>query len=97
MIARGPLFGVGAGYSVTASLVPTMVSDRFGGPHFGAIVGFGMLGGAVGAALGAWLAGRLFDVSGSYAVPFAIAAVAGIAAAVAVWRARILRKQLEPL
>ena len=87
----------GAGYSVTASLVPTMVSDRFGGPHFGAIVGFGMLGGAVGAALGAWLAGRLFDVSGSYAVPFAIAAVAGIAAAVAVWRARILRKQLEPL
>ena len=87
----------GAGYSVTASLVPTMVSDRFGGPHFGAIVGFGMVGGAVGAALGAWLAGRLFDVSGSYAVSFAIAAAAGLAAAAAVWRARILRLRTKRL
>lgn len=85
------LFGLG--YSVTASLVPAMVSDRFGGPHFGAIVGFGMVGGAIGAALGAWLAGRLFDATGSYAQPFAIAAACGLGAAGAVWWARRLRRQ----
>lgn len=81
----------GAGYSVTASLVPTMVSDRFGGPHYGAIVGFGMMGGALGAALGAWLAGRLFDLSGTYTIAFGIAAACGIGAAAAAWRARTLR------
>jgi predicted MFS family arabinose efflux permease len=87
--AYAALFG--AGYSVTASLMPAIVSDRFGGPHFGAIVGFGMVGGAVGAALGAWLAGRLFDATGTYAIPFWIAAGAGAAAAGAVWWARVLR------
>jgi len=41
--ARGAIYLYGAllglGYSVTASLIPAMVSDRFSGPHFGAIVG----------------------------------------------------------
>ena len=35
---------LGVGYSVTASLTPAMVSDRFSGRHFGAIVGIGLLG-----------------------------------------------------
>lgn len=85
------LFGVG--YSATASLIPAMVSDRFGGPHFGAIVGAGLLGSAVGSALGPWLAGSIFDHTGSYMGAFAIAAASAVAAAAAGWRAWVLRLQ----
>ena len=82
---------LGVGYSVTASLIPAMVSDRFSGPHFGSIVGVGLMGSAVGSALGPWLAGILYDFTGSYAVPFTIAAACGVAAGAAGWRARTLR------
>jgi len=83
---------LGAGYSVTASLIPAMVSDRYSGPHFGAIVGAGLMGSAVGSALGPWLAGRLYDATGSYTLPFTIAAACGVIAGAAGWRARALRK-----
>lgn len=83
------LFGVG--YSGTASLIPAMVSDRFGGTHFGAIVGVGLMGGALGSALGPWLAGYLFDRTGSYMPAFAIAAGCGVVAGAAGWHARVLR------
>jgi MFS family permease len=82
---------LGLGYSVTASLIPAMVSDRFSGPHFGAIVGVGLMGSAAGSAFGPWIAGYLFDYTGSYAIAFAIAAASGVAAGVAGWRARMLR------
>lgn len=83
------LFGVG--YSATASLIPAMVSDRFGGRHFGAIVGAGLMGSSVGSALGPWIAGYLFDRTGSYMLAFAIAAGCGIVAGAAGWRAWVLR------
>jgi predicted MFS family arabinose efflux permease len=88
---------LGLGYSVTASLIPAMVSDRFSGPHFGAIVGMGLLGSAIGSAVGPWMAGFLFDRTGSYTVAFALAAGCGLAAGVAGWRARTLRvRALHP-
>ena len=82
---------LGAGYSVTASVIPAMASDRFSGPHFGAIVGIGLLASAVGSALGPWLAGWLFDRTGSYAVPLAITVVCGVVAGGAGWMLRKLR------
>ncbi|MEQ8662496.1 MAG: MFS transporter [Gammaproteobacteria bacterium] len=82
---------LGIGYSATAALVPAMVSDRFQGRHFGAILGIGLLGSAAGSALGPWLGGYLFDLSGSYTLPFAIAAVSGVVAGAAGWSARVLR------
>ena len=82
---------LGLGYSVTAALIPAMVSDRFSGPHFGAIVGAGMFGSAVGSALGPWMAGYLFDLTGSYALAFLIAAACGVVAGMAGWLARVLR------
>ncbi|MDH4093517.1 MAG: MFS transporter [Betaproteobacteria bacterium] len=87
---------LGLGYSVTASLIPAMVSDRFSGPHFGAIVGMGLLGSAIGSAVGPWMAGYLFDRTGSYAIAFALAAACGFAAGVAGWRARTLRVHARP-
>jgi MFS family permease len=82
---------LGLGYSVTASLIPAMVSDRFSGRNFGAIVGMGLLGSAVGSAAGPWMAGYLFDQTGDYTLAFALAAACGLAAGVAGWRARTLR------
>lgn len=82
---------LGLGYSATASLMPAMVSDRFGGPHFGTIVGVGLMGAAVGSAIGPWMAGYLFDRTGSYLLAFSIAAGCGLAAGAAGWRARVLR------
>jgi len=87
---------LGVGYSATASLTPAMVSDRFGGPHFGTIVGVGLMGAAVGSALGPWMAGFLFDRTGSYMLAFAIAAACGLAAGAAAWCARVLRVRAAP-
>jgi len=83
---------LGLGYSVTAAITPAIVSDRFSGPHFGSIVGAGLIGNAFGSALGPWLAGRLYDASGSYTAAFTIAAACSAIAGVCVWRARGLRK-----
>jgi MFS family permease len=85
---------LGLGYSVTAAITPAMVSDRFSGPHFGAIVGVGLMGTAAGSALGPWMAGTLYDATGSYALAFLIAAACGVAAGAAGWRVRALRKML---
>jgi MFS family permease len=89
--AYGYAILLGLGYSVTASLIPAMVSDRFRGPHFGAIFGASQVGSAIGSALGAWVAGRIFDATGSYRLAFVGAAGAAIAGAIAVWIARELR------
>ena len=84
---------LGAGYSVTAALIPAMVSDRFGGKHFGTIVGVGLMGSAAGSALGPWMAGFLFDLTGSYLPAFAIAAGCGVLAGAAGCRAWVLRRR----
>jgi MFS family permease len=89
------LFGLG--YAVTASLVPAMMSDRFRGPHFGAIFGVGQVGSAIGSALGAWLAGRIFDATGSYAIAFTAAAVATAAAAGCAWIIRLPPRTSPPV
>ena len=82
---------LGVGYSVTAAITPAMMADRFSGPHFGAIIGVGLMGTALGSATGPWLAGRLYDASGSYTLAFLIAAGCGVIAGVSGWRARTLR------
>lgn len=91
--AYGYALLLGLGYSVTAALIPTMVSDRYSGAHFGAIVGVGLMGSAAGSAAGPWLGGRLYDLTGSYTVAFLIAAGCGVIAGAAGWRARTLRKR----
>ena len=82
---------LGVGYSVTASVTPAMVNDRFSGRHFGAIVGIGLFGAAVGSAIGPWVAGSIYDATGSYTVPFLIAAGCGVVAGMCGWRARQIR------
>ena len=83
---------LGLGYAVTAAITPAMVSDRFEGRHFGAIMGVGLFGSATGSAVGPWLSGYLHDLTGSYTMPFAIAAMSGVCAGLAGWAARQQRR-----
>lgn len=82
---------LGLGYSVTAALTPALSADRFSGPHFGSIVGAGMFSSALGSAVGPWLAGWQFDLTGSYTLPFMVAAICACIAGGAIWMARRLR------
>lgn len=93
-LAPGPLpaylYGalVGLGYSVTAPLLPALVSDLFRGRHFGAIFGVTQLANSIGGASGPWLAGRVFDATGSYRGALVAAVVAAGVATGALWLAR---------
>jgi MFS family permease len=62
---------IGVGYSVTASLIPAVIGDRFRGSHFGSIFGTLQVANALGGSLGPWVAGRIFDVTGSYRIALA--------------------------
>jgi MFS family permease len=64
---------MGAGYAVTAPVLPAISSDLFGGPGFSSIFGALHMSMGFGSALGAWGAGQIFDVTGSYATAFGLA------------------------
>jgi MFS family permease len=93
--AYGYAILLGVGYSATASLIPAMLADRYSGPHYGAIVGVGLMGSAAGSAVGPWMAGALYDALGSYTAALLIAAACGVVAGWAGWRARALRLKLR--
>jgi MFS family permease len=73
------------GYAVSAPLWPVVTSDLFAGRHFGAIYGFINIFNGFGNALGAWLGGYVYDVTGSYAIAFAVAVAGKAASAGALW------------
>jgi MFS family permease len=87
-----PLLGLFAltfafGYAINAPLNPASAGDIFAGRHFGGIFGIMNLGGGMGGALGAWLAGFIFDVTGSYFVAFATAAASSSVSVIFLWLA----------
>ena len=94
------VYGVlmGIGYAATVPIMPTVISHVFGQARFGAIFGALHLANAVGGAVGAWLAGAVFDMTGSYTAAFATAAIAAVVAIGAVWMAqpaRVLQQRAE--
>jgi cyanate permease len=62
-------------------------ANLFSGPHLGAILGVVQAGGGLGGAIGPFLGGWLFDITGSYALAFLIAAGAVAGSGVAAWLA----------
>jgi MFS family permease len=85
-LAFGLLTAVGvatAGWTPAVVMVQRHFSARLGGAT--------QVASALGSALGAWLAGRIFDATGSYAIAFSIAAGAAAVAALAVWASRVPR------
>ena len=73
------------GYAVSAPLWPIVTSDLFAGRHFGSIYGFITVFSGFGNAVGAWVGGYVYDLTGSYAIAFGVAVVAKAASAGALW------------
>jgi MFS family permease len=95
--APGPAYAygllIGLGYSVTAALMPAIFSDVFRGRSFGTIFGTLQMATAVSGSAGPWVAGRIFDVTKSYALALDGIVIAAIAANVALWIARASLKR----
>jgi MFS family permease len=77
----------GFGFGMRIAQLAAIPADVFAGPHLGAILGVVQAGGGLGGAIGPYLGGWLFDVTGSYRLAFVVAAVATAGAAVAAWLA----------
>ncbi len=67
------LVAFGAGFAATDTMVVKVVPDLFGVRAIGAIMGVLTLGWRSGAALGPATAGFIYDVTGSYDLPFGVA------------------------
>ncbi len=80
------LWGLGEGSR--SGLLTAIASDTFPGPAVGAIVGSLGATFALGAGLGSWLGGLLFDITHTYVVPFTLALAATLLATTAIWRIR---------
>lgn len=84
---------IGLGYSVTAALMPAIFTDVFRGRSFGTIFGTLQIATAIGGSTGPWLAGRVFDSTGSYALAFYGVVGAAVAANAALWVARLSQRR----
>jgi MFS transporter, OFA family, oxalate/formate antiporter len=73
--ARGP--------AITAK-----TADLFPGPRLGTILGVITIGSGLGAAIGSWAAGFIFDLSGSYRLAFILSIVSYLGGCVAFWSLR---------
>jgi len=73
--ARGP--------AITAK-----TADLFPGRHLGAILGVITIGTGIGSAVGAWTAGWIHDVTGSYRIAFLLSIASYIAGCIAFWALR---------
>jgi MFS family permease len=69
----------GLGYGAPGPLFAAASADVFHGRNFGLVYGLVRIGSGIGGAFGPWLAGYIFDVTGSYAAAFGVAIVAGLA------------------
>lgn len=74
------LFGVGAGGAIP--LVPAIMGERLGTEHLSTATGIGTIGIFIGYALGPWMGGFLFDISGGYLWALVLGAVFSLAALV---------------
>jgi MFS family permease len=83
-IANTLIFGATMGllWFSTVPLTSSLVAQIFGPQYMGTLNGIVYLGHQTGAFLGAWLGGRLFDLTGSYEITWWIAVGLGIFAAV---------------
>jgi len=76
-------FGYAAGLHSPTTFAGT--ADIFHGPHFGAIAGLLLTGQGLGAAIGPWLGGYIYDISGSYSSAFVLCMVCFVLTSITVW------------
>jgi MFS family permease len=78
---------IGLGYAGTAPLTPAAASDLFAGPGFSTIFGSLHMLQCLGAAIGSWGAGRIYDWTGSYAGALWMALASALLAPALMWMA----------
>jgi MFS family permease len=74
------------GYGLT-SVLGAIPNEIFEGRHYGAVFGTLMFAAISGGAAGPWVAGTLYDITGSYTPAFAIAIGGSVLSALAIWLA----------
>ena len=84
--AHACLFGLTWGARGPAITAKT--ADLFPGPNLGTILGAITIGTGLGSASGAWLAGYVFDVTGSYRIAFGLSIFFYVCGSVAFWALR---------
>lgn len=81
----------GIGFGSRAVIFSALAADIFSGKGFGAIFGYSVISVGLGGALGSWLGGVFFDVTGSYLVSFGLSTVVLILSDVCIWLASMRR------
>ncbi len=76
-------FGYGAG--LFSPTIAAGMADIFHGRHFGGIVGLLLTGQGIGAVIGPWLGGYIYDISGNYSIAFILSMVSFGLAGIAFW------------
>lgn len=79
--------GVGLSYGGIVALLPALMMDLFGARAVASIIGTLYTGAAFGNLAGPWIAGRVFDATGSYMPVIVMCLVLSAAATVANWLA----------
>jgi len=77
----------GLGFGSRAVIFSAITADIFSGKAFGAIYGYYAISVGVGGALGSYLGGLFFDLSGSYLISFGLASLGLVLSDVCVWLA----------
>ena len=70
---------------MTATHPPLVTADIFGGQAFGTIFGSLMILNGIGGAFGAWFAGFIYDVAGSYLPVFVILIIFALFSSLSIW------------
>ncbi len=81
IVAQGAL-----GYGLTSVMGP-IPAEIFAGPHYGSIFGTVMVAAILGGAAGPWIAGIIYDATGTYSIAFWIAAGCSLISILAIWLA----------
>lgn len=78
---------IGLGYGANAPIYPATSRDLFASPFFPSIFGTLAISGSMGAAVGAWLGGFLYDFTGEYTVMLRVCVLLALISPALLWLA----------
>ncbi len=78
----------GVTWGARGPLITAKTADLFQGKHLGAIFGVISIGTGLGAAVGSWASGWIFDLTGSYRLAFVLSIASYLGGCVTCWRLR---------
>jgi len=91
-------YAITLGFSngISSPTIAASLMDIFQGPRVGSIIGAVWFAFAIGGAIGPWLGGWLFEISGNYLLAFIVALVLFVVACGAIWLAAPRKVRLVP-